>query len=96
MNLSLVHRDSNTIIVEWYPVPEGSENGIIEGYEVEYNIKDSGKSMSAVHEFIYYEYTAVLFGLEFDTLYTIRVAAFTRVGSGRFTEPIEVRTKMCK
>ena len=52
--------------------------------------------MSMVDESIYSENTAVLSGLGFDTWYSIRVAAFTRVGSGNFSESIKVRTKMCK
>ena len=82
--------------MKWDPVPEGSENGVIEGYKVEYNVKDSGDSLSVVHESIHYDYMAVLSRLKFDTLYAIRVAAFTSVGSGRFSKPMEVRTKMCK
>ena len=96
MNLRLIQRDSRSIILEWDPVPEGSENGVIKGYKVEYSVKDSGDSLSVVHESIHYEYTAVLSGLEFDTLYAIRVAAFTSVGSGNLSEPMEVRTKRCK
>ena len=96
MNLRLVHSDSWSIVVEWKPVPEGYENGIIKGYTLVYRVKDSENSMSMTDDSIYSENIAVLSGLEFDTLYSIRVAAFTNAGSGNFSEPIEVRTKMCK
>ena len=96
MNLSLVHSDSWSIVVKWKPVPVGYENGIIRGYRLVYRVKDSGNSMSMADDSIYSENIAVLSGLEFDTLYSIRVAAFTNVGSGNFSEAIEVKTKMCE
>ena len=96
MNLSLVHSDSWSIVVEWKPVPVGYENGIIKGYRLVYRVKDSENSVSMTDDSMYSENIAVLHGLEFDTLYSIRVAAFTNAGSGNFSEPIEVRTKMCK
>ena len=95
-NLSLVLSDSWSIVVEWKPVPKDYENGVIKGYRLVYSVKDSGNSVSIADESVYSENTAVISGLEFDTWYSIRVAAFTRVGSGNFTESIEVRTKMCK
>ena len=96
MNLSLVHSDSWSIVVEWKPVPLGYENGIIKGYRLVYRLKDSENSVSIADDSIYSENIAVLSGLEYDTLYSIRVAAFTNVGSGNFSEAIEVRTKMCE
>ena len=96
MNLSLVHSDSWSIVVEWKPVPVGYENGIIKGYTLVHRVKDSENSMSMADDSIYSKNIAVLSGLEFDTLYSIRVAAFTNAGSGNFSESIEVRTKMCK
>ena len=96
MNLSLVRSDSWSIVVEWRPVPMEYENGIIKGYRLVYRVKHSENSMSMTDDSIYSENIAVLSGLEFDTLYSIRVAAYTRVGSGNFSEPLEVRTKICK
>ena len=96
MNLSLVRSDSWSIVVEWKPVPKGYENGVIRGYRLVYSVEDSGNSMSMADESIYSENTAVLSELDIDTWYSIQVAAFTRVGSGNFSESIKVRTKMCK
>ena len=96
MNLSLVHSGSWSIVVEWKPVPVGYENGIIIGYRLVYRVKDSENAVSIADDSIYSKNIAVLSELKFDTLYSIRVVAFTRVGSGNFSEPIEVRTKMCK
>ena len=96
MNLSLVRSDSLSIVVEWRPVPMEYENGIIKGYRLVYRVKNSENFMSMADDSIYSENIAVLSGLEFNTLYSIRVAAYTRVGSGNFSQPIEVRTKTCK
>ena len=74
----------------------GYENGLIKGYKLVYSLKDSGNSKSMADKSIYSENIAILSGLDSDTWYSIRVAAFTRVGSGNFSESIEVRTKMCK
>ena len=94
INVRLVHRDSSTIIVDWEPIPEGSENGVLNGYRVEY--LEKRHNQSAVCETSNDEYTAVLDGLSYNTLYTIRIAAYTSSGSGDFSEPILVETKMCK
>ena len=94
INLRLVHRDSRSIIVEWDPIPEGSENGVLNGYRVEYWAKRHNQSIAL--ETSTDEYTAVLEELSYNTLYTIRVAAFTSSGSGDFSEAILVETKMCK
>ena len=96
MNLSLVHCDSWSIVVEWKPVPVGYKNGLLKGYRLVYRVKDSENSMSMADDSIYSKNIAVLSGLEFDTLYSIRVAAFTNAGSGNFSEAIEVKTKMCE
>lgn len=79
--------------MEWDPIPEGSGNGVLKGYKVEYWAK--GHNETAVRETSNDEYTAVLAGLRYNTVYTIRVAAFTSSGSGDFSEPILVETKMC-
>lgn len=92
-NLRLVHRDSRSILVEWDPIPKGSENGVIKGYKVEYLSEDVE---TVDHETTHDEYTAVLSKLLNGTLYTIRVAAFTSMGSGDFSPPIQVRTNKCE
>ena len=80
--------------MEWDPIPEGSENGVLNGYRVEYRAKRHNQSV--VRETSNNEYTAVLDGLSYNTVYTIRVAAFTSSASGDFSDPILIETKMCK
>ena len=80
--------------MEWDPIPEGSENGVLNGYKVEYWAKRNNQT--AVLETSNDEYNAVLDGLSYNTVYRIQVAAFTSGGSGDFSEPILVETKMCK
>ena len=94
INLRLVHRDSRFIVVDWDPIPQSAENGVLNGYKVEYWAKQHNQS--AVRKTSSDEYTAFLYGLSYNTVYTIRVAAFTSSGSGDFSEPILVETKMCK
>ena len=80
--------------MDWDPIPEGSENGVLNGYKVEY--WETRHNQSAAQETSKDEYTAVLDGLSYNTVYTIRVAAFTSSGSGDYSEPILVKTKKCK
>ena len=93
-NLRCIHRDSRSILAEWNPIPEGSENGVLDGYNVEFWAK--GNNQTAARETSNDEYTVVLDGLSYNTVYMIRVAAFTSSGPGEFSEPILVQTKMCK
>ena len=80
--------------MEWDPIPEGSENGVLKGYKIQYRAEDAVES--AVDETAHDELSAVLSKLSYDTLYTISVAAFTSVGPGNESRPIQARTKMCK
>lgn len=80
--------------MEWDPIPEGSENGLLKGYKVKYRAEDAVESV--VHETAHDELSAVLSKLSYDTLYTISVAAFTSVGPGNGSRPIQARTKKCK
>ena len=80
--------------MEWDPIPEGSENGVLKGYKVQYRAEDAVKS--AVDETAHDELSAVLSKLSYDTLYTISVAAFTSVGPGNESQPIQVQTKKCE
>ena len=92
MNLRSVHRDSSFIIVEWDPIPKGSENGILQGYKVVYMALSRYADLETNHD----DYSAVLVGLGDDLLYTIKVAAYTKIGTGDFSQPIQVRTNKCK
>ena len=67
---------------------------VLNGYKVEYWAKRHNQS--AVCETSNDEYTAVLDRLSHNTVYKIRVAAFSSSGSGDFSEPILIETKMCK
>ena len=80
--------------MQWDPVPEGSENGVLNGYKVQY--WEKRYNQPAVRETSKDEFTAVLDGLSYNTVYKIRVAAFTSSGSGEFSKLILVETKNCK
>lgn len=90
-NVRVVYTDWTSVMVEWEPVPTGSENGIIQYYTVKY-----GEPDSVIMSFnLYQSFSAVLLGSE-DTLYFIQVAAATSIGVGKFSDPIRARTKICK
>ncbi|KAJ7369345.1 Putative aminophospholipid-translocase [Desmophyllum pertusum] len=55
MNLRSVHRDSSFIIVEWDPIPKGSENGILQGYKVVYMALSRYADLETNHD----DYSAV-------------------------------------
>ena len=80
-----------SIIIEWDPVPKGSENGIIQGYLVQYGEPQSQMRNQSISGF-----RAVLGGVQHNTSYAIQVAAFTSMGVGRYSQPLSIRTKVCK
>lgn len=82
---------SGVIIVTWQPVPVQHRLGVIQGYKVMYTPQTIGnpiqKTVSTCN------LSVVLHDLEIYTLYSITVAAYTRVGQGPSSQPVEVRTK---
>ena len=90
-NVRVEYVDWKSIIIEWDPVPKGSENGIIQGYLVQYGEPQSQMRNQSISGF-----RAVLDGVQHNISYVIQVAAFTSLGVGRYSEPLSIRTKVCK
>ena len=90
-NVRVEYVDWKAIIIEWDPVPKGSENGIIQGYLVQYGEPQSQMRNQSISGF-----RAVLDGVQHNISYVIQVAAFTSLGVGRYSEPLSIRTKVCK
>lgn len=90
-NVRVEYVDWKFIIIEWDPVPKGSENGIIQGYLVQYGEPQSQMRNQSISGF-----RAVLDGVQHNISYVIQVAAFTSLGVGRYSEPLSIRTKVCK
>lgn len=90
-NVRVEYVDWKSIIIEWDPVPKGSENGIIQGYLVQYGEPQSQMGNQSISGF-----RAVLGGVQRNTSYVIQVAAYTSMGVGRYSQPLSIRTKVCK
>ena len=92
-NVQALTSSSTAILVIWDPVPEIDRNGIITQYEVEFN-------HSIVHEIPTSNLTTTsgsqlmveLQGLEEYVEYSIRVRAYTSMGSGPFSVAVMNRT----
>ena len=78
----------STILVEWGP-PE-DRNGIITNYEVEYTHVEDNNTITA--NFSSETFSIQLTNLTFHTDYDIRVRAYTRIGSGSYSNSITIRT----
>lgn len=83
--------DWNSIIIEWDPVPKGTENGIIQGFLVQYGEPQSQMRNQSISGF-----RTVLDGVQHNTSYVIQVAAYTSMGVGRYSKLQSIRTKVCK
>ena len=85
---------STSIMVTWGPVPGINQNGIITEYEVMYEPLETfnntiGIDMVTVRA----PNTSVLLnGLQEYVNYSIRVRAFTSVGPGNYSSPVQERT----
>ena len=82
------------IQVTWNEVPAIDQNGIITQYEVEYNQSTfSGATMYNTTTVDSPTLTVDLTGLEEYVEYSIRVRAYTSVGSGPYSDVVIERTQ---
>lgn len=84
----------SSITVKWDPVPQGSRNGLLIGYQVKYRQIFSNRSDGEVKSLFKMRHTATLTELEKDTVYSIEVAGVTQAGTGVYSEPVTAQT--CK
>ena len=90
-NVHAILNKSGVIIVTWQPVAVQHRLGVIQGYKVTYTPQTNGSPMQKTVST--YNLSVVLHDLEINTLYSITVAAYTRVGQGPSSQPVVVRTK---
>ena len=90
-NVHAILNKPGVIIVTWQPVPVHHRLGVIQGYKVMYTPQTNGNPMQKTVST--YNLSVVLDDLEINTLYSITVAAYTRVGEGPSSQPVVVRTK---
>uniref|UniRef100_UPI003AADAB03 protein sidekick-1-like n=1 Tax=Centroberyx gerrardi TaxID=166262 RepID=UPI003AADAB03 len=93
VNVTAEAVSSTRILLTWTHLPQTQRNGVILGYKVLYNEKDSTDPPSI--EVIEGEgsVSLLLSVLQKYTLYTLQVLAYTRVGEGPPSSPILLRTK---
>ena len=89
-NVTATKTESNQFTVRWGP-PRGYEyNQDIRGYNVKY-WRDTGREDDATtNNVTTATYTAT--GLDTNTVYTFRVAAYTEEGIGVYSEPVNIST----
>ena len=74
--------ESSSVSITWKSIPERFRNGIIKGYHIEYHPEDENKT--AVPKVNVNEnFTShILTSLRKFTTYTIKMAAYTKAGTG--------------
>uniref|UniRef100_UPI00398E8C7C protein sidekick-1 isoform X2 n=1 Tax=Pristiophorus japonicus TaxID=55135 RepID=UPI00398E8C7C len=85
---------STQILVMWGPVPESDQNGLILGYKILYQERDSESGTLTHLVKGNFTQSVVLNGLRKYGQYEIQVLAFTRIGDGVSSSPLLMeRTK---
>ena len=79
--------NSTSLKVTWEPLSPADENGIITCFELEYS------SVYSIQQQCIFDLMIELVGLEEHTQYSIRVAAYTSVGGGPFSESVVATTE---
>ncbi|XP_061546563.1 tyrosine-protein kinase Mer [Phycodurus eques] len=71
-----VHLNETWLVIRWKPPPDDKINGILQGYDI---IVRHGTQVNKIHR---YTNTAFVAVHDFNTTYSVEVAACTRAGSG--------------
>ncbi|KAL1023895.1 hypothetical protein UPYG_G00048650 [Umbra pygmaea] len=82
---------SSSIQLAWKSVPLIEQNGEIVKYSVQY--RDVNARGNATQEVTIPEASVLLEGLSADTVYDVRVRAFTAVGPGPYSPSVQFRTQ---
>lgn len=90
--MTAFNTSSTSINVTWEPVPDDHVNGIVLGYRLFYKQADK-----AINDFSNLTVNSSIFdieinGLKFYTKYELRLLAFTMVGDGNISEPVNCMT----
>ena len=84
---------STAITVQWGPVePCDQQNGAITGYSVRYGVLGTSEGERRVIEMASEDSMTTISGLNKETVYTVKVAAETRGGTGVYSEPLTIET----
>uniref|UniRef100_A0A8C6LQ46 Sidekick cell adhesion molecule 1 n=1 Tax=Nothobranchius furzeri TaxID=105023 RepID=A0A8C6LQ46_NOTFU len=93
LNVSAEAVSSSRIMLTWSTLPRSQRNGVILGYKVWYDEKDSEGSPKVQVVEGEGNFSLLLGALQKYTMYVLRVLAFTRLGDGPPSNPILLRTK---
>ncbi|XP_059489075.1 cell adhesion molecule Dscam2-like isoform X3 [Neocloeon triangulifer] len=86
-------RSSQGLSISWQPPPHYGQNGIIQGYKVQYeNMKENVQGQVEAETKVTVELNTELHGLQKFANYSVRVWAYTRIGDGEKSNPIFCRT----
>ncbi|XP_077498928.1 tyrosine-protein phosphatase Lar isoform X4 [Amblyomma americanum] len=90
-NLQARTLSSSTVVVQWDPPKE--PNGQVMGYNVYYTTQPSIPTQSWSAQTVDNNQLTTISNLTPQTIYTIRVQAFTSRGPGPFSSPVQVKTQ---
>ncbi|KAG0437323.1 hypothetical protein HPB47_017497 [Ixodes persulcatus] len=90
-NLHARTLSSSTVLVQWDPPKE--PNGQVMGYNVYYTTQPSIPTLSWSAQTVDNNQLTTISNLSPQTIYTIRVQAFTSRGQGPFSSPVQVKTQ---
>ncbi|XP_075528366.1 tyrosine-protein phosphatase Lar isoform X3 [Dermacentor variabilis] len=90
-NLQARTLSSSTVVVQWDPPKE--PNGQVMGYNVYYTTQPSIPTQSWNAQTVDNNQLTTISNLTPQTIYTIRVQAFTSRGPGPFSSPVQVKTQ---
>uniref|UniRef100_A0A1A7YF48 Sidekick cell adhesion molecule 1 n=1 Tax=Iconisemion striatum TaxID=60296 RepID=A0A1A7YF48_9TELE len=93
LNVSAEAVSSSRIMLTWSTLPPSQTNGVILGYKVWYDDKDSEGSPKVQVVEGEGNLSLLLGALQKYTMYVLRVLAFTRLGDGPLSNPVLLRTK---
>uniref|UniRef100_A0A665U8E0 Sidekick cell adhesion molecule 1a n=1 Tax=Echeneis naucrates TaxID=173247 RepID=A0A665U8E0_ECHNA len=84
---------STQILLTWAPLPQAQKNGVLLGYKVLYNEKDSDDPPSVQVAEGEGNMSLLLKSLQKYTVYVLQVLAYTQMGNGPLSNSILLRTK---
>ena len=90
-NVSVDNITYTTIILSWSEVPAIYQNGIIIEYEVEYT-QNTFDTVPTTQNITVTNTSVTLTDLEEYVVYFIRVRAYTNIGSGPYSDPVNETT----
>lgn len=77
-----VHQNESLLVIKWKPPPDDKINGVLNGYNI---IIKHGRQKSVIHSYT----TSVSVPLqEFNSTYSVEVAACTQAGRGMISPPV--------